>query len=150
MRDDGDIKKDVEEELRFDPDLDATDTAVSVRDGVVMLTGFVKRYGDTDDDEFAKAHGTIPQRLLMMNGDLVDAKVREELLNASSQVAMFAPDDGAAVDTAYLTVLTRRPKPKEREYFSAKLAGTTGDDRRRKLADMYWVLFNSSEMSWNH
>lgn len=110
---------------------------------------FVKRYGDADDDEFAKAHGTIPQRLLMMNGDLVDGKARDELLNASTQIAMFAPDDGAAVDTAYLTVLTRRPTPKEREYFSAKLAGTSGDARRRVLADLYWVLFNSSEMSWN-
>ena len=110
---------------------------------------FVKRYGDADDDEFAKAHGTIPQRLLMMNGDLVDSKLREELLNASTQIAMFAPDD-AAVDTAYLTVLTRRPTQKEREYFAAKLAGTSGDERKRKLADLYWVLFNSTEFSWNH
>jgi hypothetical protein len=110
---------------------------------------FVKRYGDAED-EFAKAHGTIPQRLLMMNGDLVDGKAKEELLNASTQIAMFAPDDGAAVETAYLAVLTRRPTPKEREYFSAKLAGLAGDERKRKLADMYWVLFNSTELSFNH
>jgi hypothetical protein len=111
---------------------------------------FVKRYGDADDDEFAKAHGTIPQRLLMMNGDLVDGKAREELLNASTQIAMFAPNDAAAVETAYLTVLTRRPTAKESEHFAAKLAGTKGDDRRRRLADLYWVLFNSTELSWNH
>lgn len=111
---------------------------------------FVKRYGDSDDDEFGKAHGTIPQRLLMMNGDLVDGKAKEELLNASAQIAMFAPDDGAAVETAYLSVLTRRPTQKERDHFSAKLAGTTGDDRKRKLADLYWTLFNSTELSFNH
>ena len=111
---------------------------------------FVKRYGDADDDEFTKAHGTIPQRLLMMNGDLVDGKAREELLNASTQIAMIAPDDGAAVETAYLSVLTRRPTQKERDHFTAKLAGTAGDERKRKLADLYWVLFNSIETSWNH
>jgi hypothetical protein len=111
---------------------------------------FVKRYGDAADDEFAKSSGTIPQRLLMMNGDLVDGKAREELLNASAQIAMFAPDDGAAVDTAYLSVLTRRPTPKERDHFSPKLAGTSGDERKRRLADLYWVLFNSTELSWNH
>jgi hypothetical protein len=111
---------------------------------------FVKRYGDADDDEFAKAHGTIPQRLLLMNGDLVDGKAKEELLNASTQIAMFAPDDAAAVETAYLTVLTRRPTAKESEHFAAGLAGTRGDERRRRLADLYWVLFNSTEMSWNH
>lgn len=111
---------------------------------------FVERYGDADDDEFAKAHGTIPQRLLMMNGDLVDGRAREELLNASSQVALFARDDAAAVETAYLCVLTRRPTPAEAAHFAARLAGTTGDERRRRVADLYWTLFNSTELAHNH
>jgi hypothetical protein len=110
----------------------------------------VKRYGDVDDDEFARSHGTIPQRLLMMNGDLVDGKAKEELLNASAQIAMFAPDDVAAVETAYLSVLTRRPTPAERDHFAAKLAGTKGDERKKRLSDLYWVLFNVTEQSWNH
>jgi hypothetical protein len=108
---------------------------------------FVKRYGDADDDEFARAQGTIPQRLLMMNGDLVDGKAKEELLNASTQIAMLAPNDGAAVETAYLSVLTRRPTPKENAHFTARLAGTTGAERNRRLADLYWVLFNSTEFA---
>ena len=110
---------------------------------------FVKRYGDADDDEFARAHGTIPQRLLMMNGELVEGKAKEELVNASAHVAMFAPDDRAAVETAYLMVLTRRPTEKESAHFAAELAGTSGDERKRRLADVFWVLFNSSEMAWN-
>jgi osmotically-inducible protein OsmY len=44
MRSDGDIRRDVEDELRWDPDLDATDIAVSVTNGVVTLTGFVRSY----------------------------------------------------------------------------------------------------------
>jgi osmotically-inducible protein OsmY len=44
MRTDNEIKKDVEEELRWDPDIDATDVAVAVRDGVVALTGYVRSY----------------------------------------------------------------------------------------------------------
>lgn len=106
---------------------------------------FVERYGDADDDEFAKAHGTIPQRLLMMNGGLVDSKARDELLNASTQVALFAADDRAAVETVYLCVLTRRPTPGEWDHFAAKLAAAGGDGRRRVLADLYWTLFNSTE-----
>jgi hypothetical protein len=47
-------------------------------------------------------------------------------------------------------VLTRRPTPKERDHFVAKLSGTTGDERKRRLSDLYWTLFNSTEMSWNH
>ncbi len=42
MRSDSDIKRDVEDELRWDPDIDATDIAVAVKGGVVTLTGFVR------------------------------------------------------------------------------------------------------------
>jgi osmotically-inducible protein OsmY len=42
MKSDSDIKHDVEEELRADPELDATDIGVAVTNGVVALTGFVK------------------------------------------------------------------------------------------------------------
>jgi osmotically-inducible protein OsmY len=44
MKSDMDIKKDVEAELQWDPDIDPTDIAVSVKDGVVTLTGFVHSY----------------------------------------------------------------------------------------------------------
>jgi osmotically-inducible protein OsmY len=44
MRSDSDIERDVKEELDWDPDLDATDIAISVKKGVVTLAGFVKSY----------------------------------------------------------------------------------------------------------
>jgi osmotically-inducible protein OsmY len=44
MRSDSDIKRDVEDELRWDPDIDATDIAVSVNNGVVTLAGFVRSF----------------------------------------------------------------------------------------------------------
>jgi hypothetical protein len=44
MRLDSDIKRDVEDELSWDPDLDAIDIGVTVHNGVVTLGGFVGRY----------------------------------------------------------------------------------------------------------
>jgi osmotically-inducible protein OsmY len=44
MRTDSEIEKDVEEQLRWDPDIDATDVGVAVHDGVVALTGYVRSY----------------------------------------------------------------------------------------------------------
>jgi osmotically-inducible protein OsmY len=44
MKSDTDIKRDVEAELKWDPDIDATDIGVAVKDGVVTLTGFVRSY----------------------------------------------------------------------------------------------------------
>lgn len=44
MTSDSDIKKDVEQELRWDADIDATDIGVTVKQGVVALSGFVRSY----------------------------------------------------------------------------------------------------------
>jgi osmotically-inducible protein OsmY len=44
MKSDSDVKRDVEAELKWDPDIDPTDIGVSVKDGVVTLTGFVRSY----------------------------------------------------------------------------------------------------------
>jgi osmotically-inducible protein OsmY len=46
MRTDSDIQRDVEEELNWDPDIDAKNISVKVNDGVVTLTGFVPSYTD--------------------------------------------------------------------------------------------------------
>jgi osmotically-inducible protein OsmY len=53
MRTDAEIERDVKEELKWEPDLDATDIAVSVKDGVVALTGFAKSYIDKYEAENA-------------------------------------------------------------------------------------------------
>src|SRR6266702_5663593 len=44
MRSDSDIKRDVEAELRWSPDVDDTDIAVKVNGGEVTLSGFAKNY----------------------------------------------------------------------------------------------------------
>jgi len=44
MNSDADIKRDVEDELRWDPDIDSSDIGVAVKNGVVTLSGFVRSY----------------------------------------------------------------------------------------------------------
>ena len=53
MRSDREIEQDVRDELQWDPDLDATDIAVSVKSGVVTLAGLVKSYTDKYEAEAA-------------------------------------------------------------------------------------------------
>jgi osmotically-inducible protein OsmY len=53
MRSDSEVERDVKDELAWDPDLDATDIAVSVKKGVVTLTGFAKSYTDKYEAEAA-------------------------------------------------------------------------------------------------
>jgi osmotically-inducible protein OsmY len=51
MRTDNDIQRDVENELEWEPDIDAKNIAVKVTDGVVTLTGFVPSYSDKYEAE---------------------------------------------------------------------------------------------------
>ena len=53
MKSDSELERDVKEELRWKPDLDATDIAVSAHNGVVTLTGFVRSYTDKYEAESA-------------------------------------------------------------------------------------------------
>jgi hypothetical protein len=112
---------------------------------------FVNRYGDGGAEEFADRGGTIPQRLLMMNGGIVFDKTKDDLVgNAATRIAALSPDDATAVETAFLTVLTRRPDETEREHFEKQLAGARGGERRERLSDLVWTLLNTTEFSWNH
>jgi hypothetical protein len=110
---------------------------------------FVKRYGDSGEDEFDGRGGTIPQRLLMMNGTLINDRIKESPFNASSRIAWLTKDDHHAVETAYLAVLTRRPTAEEADHFTRLLADRSLS-RAQRLEDMYWALVNSTEFSWNH
>ncbi|MCH2124576.1 MAG: DUF1549 and DUF1553 domain-containing protein [Pirellulaceae bacterium] len=111
---------------------------------------FVSRYGDTGDDEFGQYAGTVTQRLLMMNGDLVKERTGEGGFRASARIANLASDDETAVKTAYLAVLTRAPLDEELQQFSKRLDGVTGTAREERLEDLFWTLLNSTEFSWNH
>jgi hypothetical protein len=111
---------------------------------------FVKRYGDAGEDEFAGRGETIPQRLLLMNGILVKQTTKKSLFNAATRIGWLAPDDRRAVETAYLVLLTRRPTAREMAHFRGRLAGTHGEERSQRMEDLFWVLINSTEFSWNH
>jgi hypothetical protein len=110
---------------------------------------FVKRYGDSGEDEFGGHGGTIPQRLLMMNGSLLHEKIKEGPFSASTQVGWMSADDARAVEAAYLSVLTRRPTAEEAEYFERFLTDSTLK-RTQRFEDFFWALINSTEFSWNH
>jgi osmotically-inducible protein OsmY len=53
MKSDSEIERDVRDELQWDPDLDASDIAVSLKEGVVTLAGYVKSYTEKYEAEAA-------------------------------------------------------------------------------------------------
>jgi osmotically-inducible protein OsmY len=75
MRSDFDIKRDVEDELRSDPDIDATDVALAVKDGVVTLTGFVRSFRQK------RKAGEDVKRVAGVVGLVNDIEVRLPIIN---------------------------------------------------------------------
>jgi osmotically-inducible protein OsmY len=53
MKSDNDIKRDVENELRWNPAIDAADITIAVKSGIVQLSGTVQRYREKFDAEAA-------------------------------------------------------------------------------------------------
>jgi hypothetical protein len=120
---------------------------------LVSYTGrndFVRRYGDTGEDEFDSRGGTIPQRLLLMNGEVVRERTKDDLFTAASQIADLAPNNEKAIEVAFLAVLTRRPTSEESAHFAKRLTASSGKEHKAQLADLYWSLLNTTEFSWNH
>lgn len=112
---------------------------------------FVKRYGDLGEDEFTDHATTIPQRLLMMNGNLVKERTGNNPVNsASTRIGMLTRKPEKQVEGAYLAILTRYPSAEERSHFVTRLSDRAERNRAQTLEDLYWTLINSSEFSWNH
>lgn len=112
---------------------------------------FVNRYGDLGEAEFSQQPGTIPQRLLLMNGKLVRERIDQNpVVNAVTRINTVAPDHATAVETAFLCAFTRRPTEPERQHFLGLLDDKDGAGRHRVLQDLYWSLLNATEFSWNH
>ena len=75
MKTDSELKRDVEEELQWDPEIDATDIAVSVKSGVVSLTGFTHSFADKVEAE------TITKRIAGVHGVANDIVLRVPTLD---------------------------------------------------------------------
>ena len=112
---------------------------------------FLQRYGDQGRDEFDQRSGTVAQRLLMMNGDLLRRRTMgNPFFNGSTRIAQLAENDCQAISMAYLCVLTREPSDREMEHFHRRLEEAPADKYAEAMEDLYWTLLNSSEFSWNH
>ncbi len=113
------------------------------------IDNFVKRYGDTGEDEFEDRGGTVTQRLLLMNGNFLQHRIANGS-NTPGRVAMITQDDEDAIRSVYLAALTRTPSQRESLYFLMKFKQQPKNRRSKLIEDLFWTLTNSTEFSWNH
>jgi len=111
---------------------------------------FVQEYGDLGMDELDARGGTIPQRLLLMNGSLITELMESQPFNSTGRISALASTDKKCVEVAFLSCLTRYPTKAELAEFSTQLKGTSETKREEIISDLFWSLVNSTEYSWNH
>lgn len=116
----------------------------------VREADFVKHYGDFGDTELDERGGTIPQRLLMLNGKMVRELCEAQPFGGPLRISAMAADDRECLELTYLACLTRLPTDDERKAFGPLLAGVQGDEQHHMVEDLFWTLLNSTEFSWNH
>jgi hypothetical protein len=115
------------------------------------VNDFTKAYGDQGDDEFTQQSVTIPQRLLVMNGEFVSERIKHNpIMNAATRIAGLVKDNQEAVKTAYLSTLNREPSGAELNAFCERLKDTTGTARSEAMGSIFWAIINSTEFQWNH
>jgi hypothetical protein len=106
-----------------------------------------------DDDEMAEPNrfdGSMPQALLLWNGELTNggARVGAEGVLGGILRSRAAPAD--RVEDMLLAAYTRRPTAEEAAFFLEHLKGGRGRDERRAYEDLYFALLTSTEAVTNH
>ena len=99
-----------------------------------------------------EASATILQSLLQMNGALVAEAVdpeRGHTVVASGDAPFL--NSAQRIESLYLAALSRRPRPEELRRLMPLLEKcSTGPERRKALATIFWALLNSHEFAVIH
>ncbi len=114
------------------------------------LKQFVVAFGTDDNEESTTFNGTIPQTLMMMNGDLIKKATSVEkggfLHRVSSDPKM---NNAAKINYLYLAALARKPSAQEIGLANELLLLRKGDPIAA-LQDVWWAVLNSNEFILNH
>ena len=113
------------------------------------LAQFVIAFGTDEGDDATTFNGSIPQVLMLFNGDLIKQATSTGKGGFLDTVASSGAAAKAKIDALYLAALARKPSAKEVATANAILAARKGDVVG-SLQDIWWAVLNSNEFIINH
>ena len=113
------------------------------------LSQFVIAFGTDEGDDATTFNGSIPQVLMMFNGDLIKQATSTGKGGFLDTVASGGASAKAKIDALYLAALARKPSTKEVTAANAILKARQGDVVG-SLQDVWWAVLNSNEFIINH
>lgn len=114
----------------------------------MWMQQFVLAFGTDENDESTTFNGTIPQALMMMNGELVQNAISTSKGSYLNTVLSDKGNEQAKLRELYMSTLSRIPTSKE-------IAAAKGLIKKAKTPiegyqDLFWALLNSNEFIFNH
>jgi hypothetical protein len=116
----------------------------------MWLQQFSVAFGTDENDEATTFNGTIPQTLMMMNGELIVKATNCEPGTFLHTVATSDKDLDAKVSQLYLAALARKPSKTELSDARKVVTELRRGDSIAAMQDIWWVLLNSNEFILNH
>lgn len=113
------------------------------------LRQFTLAFGTDEGDETTTFNGTIPQALMMFNGELIKKATSAEKGSFLYKIAMGDMKPHARIDYLYMAALGRRPTSKEMRLANDLLIARRGD-AVAAMQDVWWALLNSNEFILVH
>lgn len=107
------------------------------------LQQFVIAFGNDEGEESTTFNGTIPQALMMMNGELVSSATSGESGGFLNTVLSTEKTSGSAVNRLYTAALGRLPSRRESQ--AAQKLIMSSPNPLAGYQDLFWALLNSNE-----
>ena len=113
------------------------------------LAQFNQAFGNDEGQESTTFDGTIPQVLMMFNGEMIKEAISTDSGSMIDRLASSGLKYNRCVDHLFMAGLTREPTTREsgmaRDFLQAR-----GGNAKEALRDVWWVVLNTNEFIFNH
>ncbi len=119
------------------------------RDKARWMAQFVQAFGTDEGEETTTFNGTVPQALMMFNGDLIKKATAKKKGGLLWQVANSDMDNRDRINYLFRAAMARNATDNEYETALQLLVYNEGDGMAA-VQDIWWAVLNSNEFIINH
>ncbi|MGY8747083.1 MAG: DUF1549 domain-containing protein [Pirellulales bacterium] len=113
------------------------------------LSQFNQAFGTDEGQESTSFNGTIPQVLMLFNGDMVKQAIDTKKGSLIDNLSKSGKNYSQCVEQLFIAGLTRKPQSDEKNLAKQFLKARNGDPKEA-LRDVWWVILNTNEFIFNH
>lgn len=113
------------------------------------LQQFTRAFGTDEGGEATSFNGTIPQVLMMFNGELIRSATSTDKGSLIDQIMRAPISQSDKVELLFMKGLARKPRPAELK-LAKSLVNVNGGNLAEGLRDLWWVILNTNEFIFVH